>query len=252
VLNRLLSSVLKLLPDTKLVPDDGTVILSIEDIHRHRMVLVGLFGLITTTVYTCLQIVLIGFGDTGFLSILTGLVGITACVIALKVSLWGDAPEPYIRWLLIIFSTLLWVEVAFSGGVTGYHAAIFPVLPVIGALLMRTRSTIIYTSMNLAVILGVAWLGYATELLPTFSLGADMTLIMSTVTLLIAVLGCGGCAIVMSHQNERIEGQLRDLVEYQTHLAAHDHLSGLGNRIRLQERFDQVQPGLRAPARSDR
>jgi diguanylate cyclase (GGDEF)-like protein len=60
---------------------------------------------------------------------------------------------------------------------------------------------------------------------------------------MISTLGCGAAAIMLVQQSEKVNRQLLDLVEYQSHLAAHDHLSGLGNRIRLQERFERVQDG---------
>ncbi len=232
-----------LFPQTRLVADDGSVILSMEDIHRKRMAAIAAFGLIVTFGYTILQITQLGFERTAWFNIATGTVGCIICSLALKFSLWGERPEPLIRMLLLCFSAMIWAEIAFSGGVTGYHIGILPVLPVVSALLLNTRDTILFTTLNLLVVVGIAVMGYGQNMLPTFSISTETDLLLSTFMILVSVIGCGGAAIVMVHQSEKVNRQLRDIVDYQTHLAAHDHLSGLGNRIRLQQRFDSIQKG---------
>ena len=243
MLKSLSNAVLARLPGTKLVPDDGTVILSIEDVHRRRMFFISLFGLVVTSAYSVLQVITLGFESTALFNIITGALGAAICFAALRMSLWGDRPEPFLRFLLLGFSSLLWLEICMSGGITGYHVAIFPVLPVVAALLLSTRDTLAFTAINLVVIVGLAWVKFTTDFLPVPTMPPETGLLLSTIMIMVAVVGCGGGALVMAYQNERIESQLRELVDYQSHLAAHDHLSGLGNRMRLQQHFDDLQQG---------
>ena len=230
-------------PNTKVVRDDGSFILSTEDIQRRRMVFVSFFGLIMTAAYTVLQVYQLGMEKTGWLNIGTGVAGVMLCVMGLNAALWRERPQPIIRVLLLAFSALLWVEIGFAGGVTGYHIGILPILPVIAAILLSARDTILFTTLNLLVVVGIAGLAHNGPYLPTFEIDAQTDLMLSTFIVLTAILGCGGSAVTMVHQSEKVNRQLLELVEYQSHLAAHDSLSGLGNRIRLQQRFESLQEG---------
>ncbi len=230
-------------PSTKLVKDDGSFILSTEDIQRRRVVFVAGFGLVMTVMYTVLQVVLLGFDTTGLFNIATGVVGAAICALGLKFALFAERPQPMVRILLLAFAALIWGEIAFSGGITGYHVGILPVLPVIAAILLSARDTILFTALNLLIVLGISGLGYAGSYLPAFSISAETDLMMSSFMIVLAILGCGGAAVTLVLQSEKVNRQLMDLVEYQSHLAAHDALSGLGNRIRLQQRFDELKSG---------
>ena len=230
-------------PATKLVRDDGSFILSTEDIQRRRMVFVASFGMIMTVMYTALQVFQLGFDSTGLFNIATGTVGVLICAVGLKVSVWGDRPQGTMRILLLAFSALIWGEIAFAGGISGYHVGILPVLPVIAAILLSARDTILFTALNILVVLGIAGLAFNGALLPEFSIDPQTDLLMSAFMVLIAILGCGGAAVTLVLQSEKVNRQLMDVVAYQSHLAAHDALSGLGNRIRLQQRFDALKSG---------
>ena len=148
-----------------------------------------------------------------------------------------------VRILLLAFSALVWGEIAFAGGVTGYHIGILPVLPVIAAILLSARDTILFTALNLVVVIGITGLAYSGSYLPDFVIDPTTDLLMSSFMILLAIFACGGAAVTLVMQSDKVNRQLLELVEYQSHLAAHDHLSGLGNRIRLQERFERVQDG---------
>lgn len=242
-LNPLFSLFSGILPKTKWVRDDGSFILSTEDIHRRRMVFVSCFALIMTAGYTALQFFYVGLENTAWLNLTTGALGCLFAIIALKVSLWSAKPRPYIRFLLLGFSSLLWVEIYYAGGVTGYHIGILPILPVVAAILLNARDTISFTLLNIVIVAGVAGFAFTGGTLPPFAISAQSDTMMSALIIMISVLGCGASAIMLVQQSEKVNRQLLDLVEYQSHLAAHDHLSGLGNRIRLQERFERLQDG---------
>lgn len=230
-------------PKTQWVPDDGSLILSTEDIHRRRMIYVSLFAFIMTAGYTALQIHQLGFEQTAWFNLATGLVGCAFALFALKVSLWRKRPEPYIRFLLVGFSALLWAEIYQSGGVTGYHIGILPILPVVAAILLTARDTVMFTVLNMVVVLALAIMAFDGRFVPAFIIPPETDIMMTSFIIVISVMGCGGAAVMLVQQSEKVNRQLLELVEYQSHLAAHDHLTGLGNRISLQKRFEAIEQG---------
>lgn len=207
------------------------------------MVFVSFFALTMTIGYTALQYYKLGVEGTALFNLATGAIGCVFALIAIKVSLWSKNPRPFIRFLLLGFSMLLWAEIYRSGGVTGYHIGILPILPVVAAILLKTRDTIFFTLLNLVVIMGIGALAYVGHPMPVVAIDPQTHIILSACVVMISTLGCGATAIMLVQQSEKVNRQLLDLVEYQSHLAEHDHLSGLGNRIRLQERFERTQDG---------
>ena len=232
-----------ILPKTRWVRDDGSFILSTDDIHRRRMVFVSFFAFVMTAGYTGLQFHQLGIERTAWFNFATGSLGCIFAILAIKVSLWSAKPRPYIRTLLLGFSVLLWAEIYQSGGVTGYHIGILPILPVVAAILLNTRDTVFFTLLNIVIVFGIAGLAINGSQLPPFDISAQTDIFLSAFIIMISTLGCGAAAIMLVQQSEKVNRQLLDLVEYQSHLAAHDHLSGLGNRIRLQERFERLETG---------
>lgn len=230
-----------LFPKTQWVPDDGSLILSTEDIHRRRMIYVSLFAFVMTAGYTTLQVTQFTFTDSAIFNLVTGSVGCILSLVAIKVSLWRKRPEPYIRVLLMSFSALLWAEIYFSGGVTGYHIGILPLLPVVAAILLTGRDTIMFTVLNVVVVAALAILALGGRYIPTFDISAEANILMTAMIIGISIIGCGGAAVMLVQQSEKVNRQLLELVEYQSHLAAHDHLTGLGNRISLQKRFESTE-----------
>lgn len=242
-MNRLFSLFGGILPKTRWVRDDGSFILSTDDIHRRRMVFVSFFALAMTAGYSALQFQQLGVERTAWFNLATGVLGCLLAVLAIKVSLWSARPRPYIRSLLLGFSVLLWAEIYQSGGVTGYHIGILPILPVVAAILLNTRDTVFFTLLNMVIIVGIAGMAINGSQLPAFDISTQTDILLSASIVMISTLGCGAAAIMLVQQSEKVNRQLLDLVEYQSHLAAHDHLSGLGNRIRLQERFERLESG---------
>lgn len=242
-MNRLFSMLGGILPKTHWVRDDGSFILSTDDIHRRRMVFVSVFAFAMTAGYTALQFHQLGVERTGWFNLATGCVGCLFAILAIKVSLWSANPRPYIRTLLLGFSILLWAEIYQSGGVTGYHIGILPILPVVAAILLNTRDTVFFTLLNIVIVIGIAGMAINGSQLPPFDISVQTDIFLSAFIIMISTLGCGAAAIMLVQQSEKVNRQLLDLVEYQSHLAAHDHLSGLGNRIRLQERFERLEAG---------
>ena len=207
------------------------------------MVFVSFFALTMTAGYTALQYYQLGLESSAMFNLVTGALGCLFALFAIKVSLWSDNPRPFIRLLLLGFSILLWAEIYRSGGVTGYHIGILPILPIIAAILLKTRDTIFFTLLNIVVIIAIGAVAYTGQPVPTGTIDPQTDIILSACIIMISTLGCGATAIMLVQQSEKVNRQLLDLVEYQSHLAEHDHLSGLGNRIRLQERFERTQDG---------
>lgn len=205
------------------------------------MIYVSLFAFVMTAGYTALQVTQFTFTDSAIFNLVTGTVGCILSLLAIKVSLWRKRPEPYIRVLLMSFSALLWAEIYFAGGVTGYHIGILPLLPVVAAILLTARDTIMFTVLNVVVVAALAILALEGHYIPAFDIPADTNVLMTSMIIGISIIGCGGAAVMLVQQSDKVNRQLLELVEYQSHLAAHDHLTGLGNRISLQKRFESIE-----------
>lgn len=232
----------KILPDTKLNPHDETVIMSMEDVYRRRMILVSMFGIIATCLFTGALFLTDQAEHYRFISLATAAIEIPLCLIAMLVGLWGRNPTPVIRLSLLVYAAAIWAEIIVTGGIQSHQIALAVILPLAAALLVTPRDTIIFALMNMVVLLATAAAMVFTDIVPVATPLPLIDLLTVTAMLVLAKVSCAGGSIVMAHQNEKIQRQLREVVDYQSHLAAHDHLSGLGNRISLQERFDGRSP----------
>lgn len=239
LLSRMLSSIF---PKTRWVPDDGSIILSTEDIQRRRMIMVSFFTLFIALGYSALQIFEFWTDKSQWLGLVMCIIVTCLSVLALLGAVWSARPSPQMRYLLLGFSAVLWVEIFYAGGVTGYHIGILPLLPIVAAILLTTRDTILLTILNLIVVTTIAYLAYHGQYVPAFTISPENDIIMSSFVIITCIFGCGTAAIMLIQQSEKVNRQLLDLVEYQSHLAAHDHLTGLGNRISLQQRFENLDP----------
>ncbi|MEM8616109.1 MAG: GGDEF domain-containing protein [Pseudomonadota bacterium] len=227
-------------PSQRVQLDDGSVILSLDDVHRRRMLMISLLAFAATVAVTIAQLIFVGFSQSGPFNITTATFALLICVFGFHTACFSEKTGLSIWISILAFAGLLWAEVAMGGGLTGYHAPILPVLALIAALLMNTRDTLIFMLLNLAATAALAYLTLGTELLPAFTIEPQNDTIMSGIMLATVIAGCGGTAVMMSHQNSRIDNQLRDLVYHQQHVASHDHLSGLGNRNRMQDYFETL------------
>ena len=237
LLPRLLGAIF---PKTQWVTDDGSIILSTEDIRRRRMVLVCFFIVTSAIGYTALQMHQLGTFGPMWLSLGTCALLCTLSVAALLAAIWSKKPEPQMRLLVLALSGVFWLEILYAGGVSGYHVAILPIVPIIGSILLTLRDTVVLTIINLIAVAVISLVAYHGEYLPAFAISRESDILLSGVIVGISVLVCGSAAIMLIQQSEKVNRQLLDLVEYQSHLAAHDHLTGLGNRISLQKRFEAI------------
>ncbi len=222
-------------PTTRIVVDDGTRILSRSDIHRRRLVMLAAFGAVLMFGFTLTQIVLLRFDTAAVARMAAGGFATGLCLYGVWLGLWGEHYENKLRFLLVIFSALAWLEVVLSGGISGYNAAILPIFPVVAALLLKTRDAVLFTGMHLVVIIVIAGLGI--EIFPVLNFAPKTGLVLSVMMIMVGVTVSASSALYMAHQNEKVEGQLRELLIHQAYLAVHDYLSGLGNRVQLQQRF---------------
>ncbi|MEO1305325.1 MAG: diguanylate cyclase [Pseudomonadota bacterium] len=238
IISRLLGAIF---PKTQWVTDDGSIILSTEDIRRRRIVLVCFFIVVSTIGYTALQMQQLGTFGPMWLSLTTCALLCTLSVAAFFAAIWSEKPELQMRLLVIALSGVFWLEIYYAGGVSGYHIAILPVIPIIGSILLTLRDTVVLTILNVIAIAVIAFLAYHGEYMPAFSISRESDILLSGVIVAVSVIVCGSAAIMLIQQSEKVNRQLLALVEYQSHLAAHDHLTGLGNRISLQKRFEALE-----------
>ncbi|MCF6328609.1 MAG: GGDEF domain-containing protein [Henriciella sp.] len=236
-MDRLIENILRRIPAIRIQANSSAGIMAPGEILRRRIVMMSVFGFVAALGFTLLQIAFFGFSQSALPRIATGILGSALCTYGIWLGLWSEKYENSLRFLLLIFSALVWTEVFLSGGITSYNAAILPIFPVVAALLLKPKDALLFTGLHIAVIVVIAHLDPSASLLPILPELQEPTLAVSVAMLMAAVIVCAGSALYMAHQNQKVEGQLRELLIHQAYLSVHDYLSGLGNRVQLQQRF---------------
>ncbi len=234
---------LKYLPQTQIETDMHSGIMSRSDLHRRRITAIFGAGALTAVIFVLARSLVSEMTTNVFVDIASGSVAAALCLYAVWLSLWATQYENSLRLILLLFSVLVWCEMALSGGVGAPSAAIIPVIPVIAALLLRPRDAITLAGLHIAVLILVAYLYAGKPLLAGLSADAASAPALMVSMAITAITASAGSALYMAYQNQRVEGQLRDLLIHQAYLAVHDYLSGLGNRVQLQQRFASVPEG---------
>lgn len=192
---------------------------------RQRLMRLYVFAMIVNLVIGMSQGITLGTSAT---------VGLIVCAV-ITVGCIGGFLCAYYQWhcvmaargSLYLTSLSLSVEIALSGGLSGYVAPILVLMPLMCALVLGTRDTITFTLFSIMGV-GILFLNHAS--LPTYVLDPDTFFISSSITIVWAMVGAGFVALMLVRDGEAAEMQLKRLVELQTHFALHDSLTGLGNR----------------------
>ncbi|MEO0550566.1 MAG: GGDEF domain-containing protein [Pseudomonadota bacterium] len=227
----------KYVPKTRIRSSEEDEILSPESIQRRRVAVISAFGMLVAIGFVVLQLVWFDITPTTVAVVAAGLLGAALSTYGLWMALWSDIHERRLRFIFIVFSVLVWLGVFFFGGVTGYNSALLPVFPVVAAFLLKSRDAILFTALHLTAIVVIAGLNHNLGVSPQAAEAQADNLPVTVALLMATVTACAGSALYMAYQNQRVEGQLRNLLIEQAHLAVHDYLSGMGNRVRLQQRF---------------
>ena len=238
----LLSKLFSGVPGHRLLAQDGNLILSIEDVRRRRLAMASLFLAYVGIVYSFSKFSLFDVSIGNPLVLLHIPFGAMLCAFGLWSSLWHEN----IKWDAFKFvaglSAIFWFEAFFTGSYRGYYAIVVPIIPLLGALMLTSRGTLVITFINLALVFVMATRSDISGAIFAISNGHIVSASLSLTLIALAMICCAAGAFMMAHQSEKIDGQLRDLVHYQSHLANHDQLSGLGNRTKLQKHFDDCGP----------
>lgn len=229
-----------MLPPTRLLPHEPDEILSAEEMYRRRVTAISAFGCLVALGFIIIQFAWFGPRLSTFATGAAGLLAGALSAYGLWMGLWSDLHEKTLRFIFVTLSVLVWWEVFRSGGITGYNAVLLPVFPVLAAFMMRARDAILFTGLHLAVIVVIASLDSSNGLIPSLNAQRGPEFAVTVALLMAAVAACSGSALYMAYQNQHVQGQLRDLLIHQAYLAVHDYLSGLGNRVRLQQRFAEL------------
>jgi len=210
------------------------------EIRRARMLVICRLAMFMIAIVGTFQILVIGFTATGLIN-----VSVTLALFALVLVGYHAAKTTagFIRWnpiLLGLFSGGLWFEALLTGGMFSPTVPLLVAIPVSAAMLLSLRGAVIMTLVNIAALTTL------TAITPMFSVLQSATVsgtIYAEAILVNSVAGMsmvGVCAVIMAWQAEKAQSHMRDMIEHESHMATHDQLSGLGNRNRLQQWFQQV------------
>lgn len=210
------------------------------EIRRVRMLVICRLALFMIAIVGTFQLLVIGLSLTGLIN---AAVTVTLFVLVLIGYFAAKTEEGFLRWgpiLLGSFSAGLWLEALLTGGMFSPTVPLLVGIPVSAAMLLPLRGAVLVTVANIAALTTL------TAITPMFGVLQSATVsgtIYAEAILVNSVAGMsmvGVCAVIMAWQAERAQGQMHDMIEQASHMATHDQLSGLGNRNRLQQWFQQV------------
>lgn len=238
-----IAPLMKYLPETRIETDMHNGIMSHRDLHRRRIGAIFGAGAVVCLIFVVARYSFSPLDSAAIADIATGSIAAVMCIYAVWLALWAKHYDNSLRLILLLFSALAWCELILSGGIGAPSAAIIPVIPVVAALLLKPKDAITLAGLHIAVLVLVAYLFVGRPLIPALDISVDQAPTLMLSMAIIAITASAGSALYMAYQNQRVEGQLRELLIHQAYLAVHDYLSGLGNRVQLQQRFADTPEG---------
>lgn len=216
---------------------------SSSEIRRLRLLAISRISLCLIAIIALGQFFAYGFTTTGFINYAVSGILIGICFVAYDTAKTAEKFDARIIPIFSLFFLAIWVETIFTGG---FNSPTMPFLigfPVAAAMLLRMRSAMIVTLANIAALSVVAAATpylYVLQHAPIPATDYAAAIFINTVG---AFLMVGFCAFIMAQQAESARKHMKDLITHEANLAAHDQLSGLGNRNRLQQFFRDIVPG---------
>ncbi|MEO9969514.1 MAG: GGDEF domain-containing protein [Hyphomonadaceae bacterium] len=218
--------------------DSGvTRIHSKENRQRQRLMRLYVFAMIVNLVIGVSQGVALG-GAAILALVVCGIVSVI-CIIGFMCAHYGWHAIAVARIGLYVTMLAVFWEISLSGGMGGYVAPILTLMPLMSALVLSARDTIVFIMFSM---IGIGALCLYNEALPVFLIDADTYFLGNSLTIMWATVGVGFVAFMMVRDGDAIEVQLQRLVELQTHFALHDSLTGLGNRAAVNGFLDKLDP----------
>ena len=233
ILSKLFSGV----PGHRLLPQDGNLILSVDDVRRRRLAMAAILLILLGSAYCIIKLNDMLTEEIRPFDLLHLPLFILLAAYGLWASLWHDDIRTDALKFMAALTAIVWCETFLGGAMRTTYTFVLPLLTVIGALMLTCRGILSLTAVNLSLIVVMSI--RSDQAIMVMDMAGTQGIAIPLTTLVgLATLGCAACAYMMAHQSEKIDGQLRDLVQYQSHLANHDPLSGLGNRTKLQNHFE--------------
>ena len=216
--------------------------LGASEIRRLRLLSISRISLILIALVASGQVLAYGMTTTGFINYAVSVFLAGLCFVAYDTAKSPEKFEARINYIFCLFFLGIWVETLVTGGFNSPSLPLLIGIPVAAAMLLRMRSAIIVTIVNIAILAAVFFGTPYIEVLQQAPVAATDHGIAVFINMIGAFLMVGVCAFIMAQQAEGARQHMQDLIAHEANLAAHDQLSGLGNRNRLQQFFREVQP----------
>ncbi|MEO1642289.1 MAG: GGDEF domain-containing protein [Pseudomonadota bacterium] len=215
---------------------------SSSEIRRLRLLAISRISFCLILVIATGQFLAYGFSIAGFINYAVSGILIGTCFVAYNAAKTVEKFESRVVPLFTLFFLAIWIETILTGGFNSPTMPLLIGVPVAAAMLLRMRPALIVTLVNIAILSIVAASTPYLEMLQQATIPATDYASAIFINTVGAFLMVGFCAFIMAQQAESARKHMTDLIAHEANLAAHDQLSGLGNRNRLQQFFREIGP----------
>lgn len=205
---------------------------------RRLMMIFGI-GFLVNLVMLFLQIATLG--SAAKFGILVGAIISITCAIAFLCAYKEKYVIESVRVAAYTNSAAIFSEVAVSGGVTGYFGHAIIIIPVMCALVLSVKDTIILSLLSLCALGGLVIFD---GMLPNYGIDEQTYLFGTGLTLACTAAGIVLITITLAREAEYTRARLNEMLLHQTYLARHDSLTGLQNRTSATDYLSQLQVGV--------
>ncbi|MEM1036870.1 MAG: GGDEF domain-containing protein [Pseudomonadota bacterium] len=213
-----------------------------DEIRRLRVRAILRIVLVIAFIVTAGQFMAFGFDNVGLVNYLMSLAIISVFFLVYKSAENLETFKRRVPFFFAAFCLALWAEVLMTGGFNSPTIPLLIGIPVAAMMVLPVRTAIGMIGLNVLIFVAVAVSGTHLDTLQIVEMTDQQHSNALFANIVGAFLMTGFCSFIVANHSEVARQHMQKLIQHEAHQAAHDQLSGLGNRNRLQQFFRQIGP----------